>query len=408
MQNLMLALLATLLSACTGEAADDRTADGNGGAVADTLVVSSDPELRALAERILPGLAARSGLELRAPVRLERRSRAQLEQYLTWKLDEEFPPERAHHLRTVYATLGLMDVDVDLRALLLSVYGEQVAGFYDPDSTALFVLDDQPAEVLEPVLLHELVHAVQDQWADLSALTDPAVGNDRTTAVQAAIEGHATLVMLEFLAERAQGSPVDLTGIPGFGERMGTVLQAARTQYPELAAAPRIIQEGLLFPYLEGAGFVLEVWRSRATRDGALQDLFPVSTEQVMDPSRFLSDPPDDPIPIALTATGGEVVYQDGLGALEVRILLEELAGSGAGGAAEGWDGDRYLLLRDESGRYALAWASVWDDVEARDRFVETLRPGLARLAGTPRLVPLDVGGHAGALLRVGGAGEVS
>ena len=78
-----------------------------------------------------------------------------------------------------YALLGLVPDTLDLRAVLLSLYTEQVAGFYEPDSTALFVMDDQPASALQGLLIHELVHAVQDQTVDLHALTDPDLGNDR-------------------------------------------------------------------------------------------------------------------------------------------------------------------------------------------------------------------------------------
>ena len=46
------------------------------------LVESSDPELRELASDLLPDLARRSGLELRRPVRVERRSRDHLVAYL--------------------------------------------------------------------------------------------------------------------------------------------------------------------------------------------------------------------------------------------------------------------------------------------------------------------------------------
>lgn len=402
--NILLAALSLALAACGGEPAGDV---GGPPAAPDTLVISADAELREMARSILPDLAARSGLTLREPVRLERRSRAELEGYLRMKLDEELPEERARHLTAVYSRLGLMSGEVDLRDLLLSVYREQVAGFYDPDSTALFVLDDQSAQALEPVLLHELVHAVQDQWTDLDAATSRENGNDRATAAQAAIEGHATLVMLEYMAEQAQGRDLDLTEIPGFAGQMRAVLEMARSQYPELARAPRVIQEGMLFPYLEGAGFVLEVWRVRGNREGPFEDLLPSSTEQVLDPSRFLADSPDEPTDLLVEPGAGEVLYGDGLGALETRILLEEVAGAGAGAAAEGWDGDAYVLVASADGGTHLAWASVWDDVASRDRFLEALAPGLAALPGPAALTPLEVGGRPGALLMVGGPLEV-
>lgn len=405
MHSILLAALAMGLAACAG---DSPPADVPQAAL-DTLVISADPELADLAARLLPELAERSGLTLREPVRLVRRSRTELESYLLAKLDEELPEERARNLTGVYSRLGLMPGETDLRELLLSVYREQVAGFYDPDSTALFVLDDQSAEALEPVLLHELVHAVQDQWTDLEAATAPERGNDRGTAAQAAIEGHATLVMLEYMAEQAQGRKVDLTEIPGFGLQMRAVLATARDQYPELARAPRVIQEGMLFPYMEGAGFVLEVWTALGGRDGGLEGLIPTSTEQVLDPARFLSDPRDEPEELELGLASGEVLHDDGLGQAEVRILLEETAGEAAGAAAEGWDGDRYVLFRSALGQEGLAWASVWDDAEARDRFVEALGPALSKLPEPAVLTPMEVDGLPGALLMVGGEGvEVS
>ena len=125
----------------------------------------------------------------------------------------------------VYALLGLVPRDLDLRSVLLGLYTEQVAGFYEPDSTALFVMDDQPDAALEGLLVHELVHAIQDQNADLEALTGHDLGNDRATAAQAAIEGHATLVMLEHLTEQMTGVAIDLAVVPDFSAQMRPLLQ---------------------------------------------------------------------------------------------------------------------------------------------------------------------------------------
>ena len=126
------------------------------------------------------------------------------------------PAEEAAHLTRTYSLVGLVDEDLDLRELLVSVYQEQVAGFYDPDSTALFVMDDMPAEtMLESVLIHELVHAVQDQTANLDSLTAEERGNDRQAAAQSAIEGHATLIMLEYMLEQMQGRASGPLRTPG-------------------------------------------------------------------------------------------------------------------------------------------------------------------------------------------------
>jgi CheY-like chemotaxis protein len=369
--------------------------------VPGTLVVSDDPELRALAAELLPDLAERSGLELRAPVRLARRSRAELVSYLTAKLEQELPREEARAVTDSYRLLGLVPEGVDLRALLLDVYTEQVAGFYDPDSTALFVMDDQPDESVRTVLIHELVHAVQDQHVDLDSLTARARGNDRQLAAQAAIEGQATLVMLEYMTEQMRGGPVDLTAIPDFAAQVRPALQALRAQYPALASAPLIVQETLLFPYLEGAGWVQGLWHDAGGRPSPLQERLPQSTEQVILRGASPGSGRDEPTEVRLAAPG--TIYENSLGRVETGVLLQELAGEQAAAAADGWDGDRFALV-EASGARSLLWFSVWDHAAARDRFVAALRPGLVELPAPARLEARDVAGRPGALLTVGAA----
>jgi len=369
------------------------------------LVTSSDPVLARTAARLLPDLAERAGLELLEPVRLERRTRAELERYLEFKLDEELPADEAELITECYGLLGMVPRDMDLRAVLKGLYLEQVAGFYDPDSTMLFVLDDQPEDALESLLVHELVHAIQDQSTDLDAITDPDLGNDRQVAAQAAIEGHATLVMFEFLMG-LQGRSVDLTEMADFTDLVRPALEAARTQSPALAGAPLVLQESLLFPYLGGASFVEALWKHEQGRPPPFGSWLPGSTEQILHPEKFLTDEPDLPVTVEVSVPSGwQRLYDDSLGELETGVLLETHTGSRA--AAEGWDGDRYLLLENENGVRALVWVSVWDSERERDRFVDALRPHVSDFPVEASVSPVEVTGRAGARLLIGGAPDV-
>jgi len=366
------------------------------------MVISSDRELADLAASLLPDLARRSGLELKEPVRLEKRTRDELVRYLETKLDEELPEEEARNTVAAYAMLGLVPDTLDLRAVLLALYTEQVAGFYDPDSTTLFVMDDQPAETLQGLLVHELVHAVQDQSADLDALTDPELGNDRSTAAQAAIEGHATLVMLEFLTEQMQGAAVDLGEIPNFADALRPALQSMRGQFPALANAPPVIQEALLFPYLEGAGFVQGLW-SGGERKAPFGEFMPQSTEQIVTQNRE-----DEPVDFELAIEGGVEVHRDDLGYLELGVLLNTHLGPGKASLAEGWGGDRYVLMEVDGGGRALILQTVWDDAVARDRFVEALSGALTSFPLVAEVHANHVIGRPGAVLTVGELGGVT
>ncbi|MEX2465909.1 MAG: hypothetical protein WD995_03315 [Gemmatimonadota bacterium] len=383
----------TAFAACGGEAQEP----------ASDLVSSSDPELRRLAAEILPDLALRAGLELLAPVRLERRSRSELEGYLRFKLDEEFPRDEAEATVRAYSMLGLVGDDLDLRGLLLELYTEQVAGFYEPDSTALFVMDDQPRDALEGLLLHELVHAVQDQTVDLDAMTSSALGNDRAAAAHAAIEGHATLVMLEFMMERMTGQPVDLAEVPELADQLLPALDDMSAQFPALAGAPEIVRRSLLFPYVHGAGFVQELW-AREGRVPPFGRHLPTSTEQVME-----GDFSDTPVVVELTVRGGRIVHEDVLGRLEVEVLVETHLGQEARSLGEGWGGDRFVLVSpDGGGPEVLAWVSVWDDEASRDAFSSGFQPVLADLGGSAALESIEPGGRPGLLLTVGEVGALA
>lgn len=373
------------LAACGGDAQQTRP-----------MVVSSDRELGELAGALLPDLARRSGLELREPVRLEKRTRAELVRYLRHQLDEQLPESEAERLVSAYALLGLVPDTLDLRALMLGLYAEQVAGFYEPDSAALFVLDDQPATVLQPLLIHELVHAVQDQTVDLEALTDPKLGNDRATAAQAAIEGHATLVMLEYLTEQMRGSPVDFGQMPDFAGSLRPALEGMGDQFPALAGAPAVVRQALLFPYVEGAGYVQGLWKG-GTRAAPFGARLPLSTEQIL-----THDLSDAPVRLTLTVEGARSVHEDDLGRLEGGVFLETHLGPERARLADGWGGDRYALVETEKEGRGLAWVVAWDGEEARDAWVAAVSASLARLPAPATVEAVEVGGRPASLLRVG------
>lgn len=366
------------------------------------MVVSSDPGLGALAARLLPDLAFRAGMDLKAPVRLEFRSRQELVRYLESKLDDDLPEAEAQLRVEAYTLLGLVPPGLDLRTLLLRLYTEQVAGFYEPDSTALFVMDDQPNDEMEALLVHELVHAVQDQSADLGALTDAELDNDRATAAQAAIEGHATLIMLEYMMEQMTGASVDLSQNPDLAAQVRPALERMTAQFPALAGAPRVIRETLLFPYLEGAGFVQRLW-VQGERVAPFGASLPESTEQVMARGDVAS-----PIEIELTTRGSSIVHEDVLGRFALGILLEEVMGISRGELAESWDGDRYALVEQTDGARGLVSFVVWDSLEARDSFAAAINRAPSGFGGIVEVERLQISGQAATKLTVGSPGEVS
>jgi len=356
---------ATLLAACTtnGERAGAEPVDAS---------------LEALVDSLLPGLERLSGLERREPLQMAIQSRDGARAYIEGQLDKEMPPARVDALRKSYAALGLMPDTLDLRALLLELYTEQVIGYYDPASDRLYVIDGVDREMLRPVLVHELVHALQDQHVNLDSLIasqanvdEPVLYlNDRQTAAQAAIEGHATLVMLAFLAETMSGRTINPLDLPNPAMQLGSSMQSQNSQFPVFQRAPSIIRETMIFPYVSGAGFVHTVWKARGAPTFA--DLIPTSTEQVLHPQERYLGTPDEPTALDLDLPDDwDVVYGNVLGEYETRLWLREHLGVSASRASQGWDGDAFRLIATAQGDTALVWWSVWDDDASAQRFAD-------------------------------------
>ncbi len=341
---------------------------------------AGEAALRARAAELQPDIERLSGLPARAPLRLGIRSSQDLEAFLEEELAEQFEGNRVHHLTRVYARLGLVPADLDLEPLLGRLLLEQVVGFYDPATDTLFVVDGVSPDLVDGVLVHEMVHALQDQYVDLDSLVRATrESNDAGMAVQAALEGHATYVMVEWMMAEQLGSVVDLSQAPLLGETLGdNPLSALGTDMPELESAPAIIRQQLLFPYVAGLDFVQVRWRGQSGRTPPLGDNLATTTEQVLHPDRFGTDRTRPPAPLRFDRQPPEEwsdVFQDGLGEFDTRMFLREFlpAREAADEAAAGWDGDRYRLLEGPSGE-SLVWISRWDTPADAAQFADAAR----------------------------------
>lgn len=350
---------------------------------------SAEETLRARASVLLPAVEDLSGLPAREPLRIGVRSKEDLEAFLVAELAEQFDGDRIRHMMRVYARLGLVPDELELEPLLRRLLLEQVVGFYDPASDTLFVVDGVASELVDGVLVHEMVHALQDQYVDLDSLTEAnRDANDASMAVQAALEGHATFVMLEWMMGEQLGSPIDLTLVEPLGKTLGENPAALLgSEMPELTGAPTVIREQLLFPYVAGLDFVQARWGSDDGRVPPLGESLPTTTEQILHPAEFSSERSAAPSRITFDAgppDGWVVAYEDGLGEFDTRMFLREHLRDRqlADNAAAGWAGDRYRLLDGPDGE-SLEWISRWDtESDARDFAAAAQRAFRARQDG--------------------------
>lgn len=356
-----------------------------GGSGDGRTVGQEDPELQRKVAELIPRLAQLAHLEVRSVPVARRTDTEALESYLLERLETEFPGDTLRRLERAYAAFGLLPDTLDLRRLLVDLMLEQAVGYYDPVRDVFFVREGAPEELVDAVLVHELVHALQDQHLDLDSLMHSVEANDARTAVQSAIEGHATLAMMAFQIARMTGRDVEAETLPDIQPEMMDAMAAAAT-YPELARAPAIVQRPLLFAYLGGARYVQRLWRQQANQPAPFGPWLPASTEQLLHTEKILGER-DGPVDLQLDQPpdGWRSVWRHDLGELEIQIYLEEHLGdrAAASRAAAGWDGDVYLLI-ERDGASALLWYSAWDAPGEADEFVEAYRRAfLARFGGS-------------------------
>jgi hypothetical protein len=377
--RVLLSGLILAASACRGEpAADAQSVD--------------QQELAAMVDSLMPAVSKATGLKFKSTPVTAVRSRDQVRAYLLAKLAKEIPAARLEGVVTTYRLLGLIPDTLDVKKLFIDLYSEQVAGFYDPDSTKLFAVAGGDKAELKLVLAHELVHALQDQYIALDSILTDTSDADRLAAAQAVLEGQATLVSLIAILP-AQNIATD----DAFWENFRNQIRTQQTGMKVFASAPLILREGLTFPYLQGSEWMRWFQKNHADQQpfGAM---LPTSTEQILHPDRYARK--DLPLTVRFVDDTTGVMHDDTFGEFEIAVLRSSLVGINEvpTDVALGWGGDRMRLFRSATGA-ALVWVTVWDEPRLAERFKSQIADRLAKLprAGYRTTAELmDVGGKPG------------
>ena len=270
--------------------------------------------------------------------------------------------------RLPYTALGL------LPGGSVSIRPHPAAGIYVPDQEQLYVATgpQESSADDQALLAHAYTHALQDQHFDLGAMDARATTTDAALAVQALVEGDATLLTAlyryedlavadwEYLSEL-----ISQAEHPGYGEDLDRSEAWARLQR---------------FPYREGSRFAHALFMDGGWQalDGAYTDP-PRSTAQVLHPERYLDEhagPPQVVVP-DLGAVLGEdwtMLLQDTLGEFVVGLYLDALLPEEmAWQAADGWDGGTFVVWEHDDGSRVLVWRTIWDSTADASEFERAL-----------------------------------
>lgn len=311
-------------------------------------------------KEILARIAQFRGLPVKSDVPIKYTSRTQMVSATT---DPAMLDKARQALADTEAYLRLLDTlpdDSDLVSAYGQVLGEQIGGTYNFTEHQMMVVgtENDLSALDESTLVHEYVHALQDQNLDAgSKLSRLDKENGYVGGLTALLEGDATFTTISYIQSTA--------GDAGLKQVVDQSNQSSTEQFDK---APPILQASLIFPYVQGARFVAALYQNGGW--DAINKAYanpPRSSEQVIHPDRYLAG--DDPKSVTLpditkTLGGSWTVAESGvMGEFDLLFFLAPGIGSrDAAVAAEGWGGDQFLLLKNSStGKYALAALTRWD-----------------------------------------------
>ncbi len=110
-------------------------------------------------DEILDFDSKQTGLPIKKEVKRKLTSRDEVVSYLTKHLNDE-DTKRLRRSELVLKKFGLLPRDFNLETFLVALLREEVAGYYDPKTKTVNLLDWVPIEEQEPVMAHELTHAL--------------------------------------------------------------------------------------------------------------------------------------------------------------------------------------------------------------------------------------------------------
>ncbi len=274
-----------------------------------------------------------------------------------------FGPDNFILMSAFFSGLGVIpkdDPELLAKVTLDSLLGS-IQAYYQADRNALVFIDSETGDLgralsgLSYIVTHELVHAAQDQRADLPTTLAKSHGcTDRVRVRHCLIEGEAEWVFLSTtMNEEALRALKDADLRPDMESLLSGPI-AAIYQVGRVFAAHRFRAGG---------------WA--ALRSSAATP--PTSTEQLIHPEKLGRDLPCAVTLPKLGLTGGR---DDTQGELQIFTTLMALGvrRDDAFIAATGWDGDLIRTGTTATGDKVSVWRTVWDrDIDAT-QFVDAMK----------------------------------
>jgi hypothetical protein len=342
-------------------------------------------------DTILEFAAEDSGMPKRSVVKRRMVSKADVEKYVQGSLAKEEYTQRFVQEEMSMKKLGFLPRDFNLKDFVVKSTGQEIAGYYDDQTKTISLLNWVPANKQEPILAHELTHALQDQnynlskWMKVSQKTQGSAEDESAVARKAVVEGQAMVVYLDYMLKPLGRT---LQNTPDLLYSMEDPAVKAIVDSQLMHDSPMVMREAGVFAYKEGLIFEGELLRKGGKQmafAGAFQRP-PRNSHEVLHPETYINGEklPSLRIPDMKSVLNDQYeVYDSGsIGELDVRALLKQYGERKiADDLSAAWQGGSYVLYRrkPESGTQAsvstadlaLLYISRWKSAQAAVRFAK-------------------------------------
>lgn len=370
----------------------------------DELLRSTDPMLEFIKKDL--------GLAVSGPVAIEFTDREKIVE----RSHKDSKDQQDEMLRSelLLKKLGLIPRDYSLAEFFSESKPRLVLGYYSDEDKKLYVVETLPRGQRQAVLVHELVHAVQDQNVSIEryiqggdkaaykAATlveskhDPTY-DDGALARLAIVEGQAMLVMIDDVLATARNSPHDPMG--GEYQILMRALEAAfpspdKEQKGVIKQTPNYLKRLSAFPYIEGGAFIRAMQAAGGSKYAVAKVMNhpPRSTREIMMPDAFLHDEevPRLTLPrlAPVAAPDYDLLHLETAGQFDTSMLVEQFAGEGkARRLAPKWRGGMWYEFvapapagtARQTKDVALLYVSRWQDKDAAGDFADIYAKSVAK-----------------------------
>ncbi|MCX5672690.1 MAG: hypothetical protein NTU94_15340 [Planctomycetota bacterium] len=410
-------VLALMVFACRAAAAAPVPAAAPAAPAAE----AAPKELLEMADQAAKEVETLRGWKFKEPVQKKVCTPEFVRAYLDKQVEKQCPPAKVLEIQAFLRTVGLLPPAADLKKMFLDILQGQVGGFYDTDTKTLYMVKHggAPAPGVERILMiHELVHALDDQHVNLDEFLKPLIGQteDMDIAASSVMEGSATSLMTQYMTRALLAGQLNAAEMQAYTEG-----EAENTK--ALMDAPRYFTS-ILGSYICGMQFlakgnILAVAMAPDNQavgrnlQAVVKDP-PKSSEQILHPEKYWdAGKRDDPVVVnddaaarLLASPNRAVVHKNTVGEMltavltapkdsKPNLLLMQMADAWTNTAAKGWGGDRFFLLASGPSAEAAGkslkdlqgvWITLWDTPKDRDEFADAFDANAASAHATFRL----------------------